>query len=69
MGLIAPTAGCLTWGGRTGTPPTHRAFVFQRPAMLRRSAAANLRYALNAAGVPRREQQPRTAELLALAGL
>jgi tungstate transport system ATP-binding protein len=69
MGLISLTAGRLTWGGRTEAPSIHRAFVFQRPAMLRRSAAANLRYALNAAGIPRREQQPRTAELLALAGL
>jgi tungstate transport system ATP-binding protein len=69
MGLIAPTAGRLSWGGRTGTPSTHRAFVFQRPAMLRRSAAANVRYALNAAGTARRERRQRTAELLALVGL
>ncbi len=29
--------------------------MFQRPAMLRRSAAGNIRYALAAAGVPRAE--------------
>jgi len=69
MGLIAPTAGRLTWGGRTEAPSLHRAFVFQRPVMLRRSAEANLRYALGAAGVSRGERRARTAELLALVGL
>ncbi len=69
MGLIAPTAGRLTWGGRTDAPLTRRAFVFQRPAMLRRTAVANLRYALNAAGIARTERRARTAELLALVGL
>jgi tungstate transport system ATP-binding protein len=37
--------------------------------MLRRSAAGNVRYALGAAGVPRAEHDPRTANLLALVGL
>jgi tungstate transport system ATP-binding protein len=69
MGLIAPTRGRVTWGGRTGTAPTRRAIVFQRPVMLRRSAAGNLRYALKAAGVRRAERRTCTAELLALAGL
>ena len=49
--------------------PTRRAIVFQRPVMLRRSAAANIRYALAAAGVPRAERDARVAELLALVGL
>ena len=52
-GPDAPTGGRVTWGGREHAPPTRRAIVFQRPAMLRRSAAANVRYALAAAGVPR----------------
>lgn len=69
MGLIAPTRGRVTWGGRTGVPPVRRAIVFQRPVMLRRSAAGNLHYALAAAGVPRRERKTRAAELLALVGL
>ena len=46
MGLVAPTRGRITWGGRDDVPPLKRAIVFQRPAMLRRSAAANIRYAL-----------------------
>ena len=43
--------------------------MFQRPTMLRRTAAANVRYALAAAGVPRAQRQNRAAELLALVGL
>jgi tungstate transport system ATP-binding protein len=69
MGLIAPTSGRVTWAGRDDLPPERRAIVFQRPAMLRRSAAGNVRYALAAANVPRRERQQRTADLLALVGL
>ena len=69
MGLIAPTRGRVTWGGRENVPPTHRAIVFQRPVMLRRSAAANLRYALAAAGVPRAKREARVSELFALVGL
>jgi tungstate transport system ATP-binding protein len=69
MGLIEPTVGRVTWGGRTHVPPTRRAIVFQRPAMLRRSAAANIRYALSSAGVPRNQWPARTADLLGLVGL
>jgi len=69
MGLIAPTRGRVTWDGREHAAPAHRAIVFQRPVMLRRSAAANIRYALKAAGVPRAERGARTNELLALVGL
>ena len=69
MGLIPPTRGRVTWGGRTGAAPTHRAIVFQRPVMLRRSAAGNLRYALKAAGVARADRAARVDELLALVGL
>src|SRR5215470_2026778 len=53
MGLLAPSRGHVTWGGREGVPPVRRAIVFQRPVMLRRSAAGNLGYALRAAAVPR----------------
>ena len=50
MGLIPPTAGRITWSGRTAGTPDRRAIVFQRPTMLRRSAAANLDYVLATAG-------------------
>jgi tungstate transport system ATP-binding protein len=69
MGLIQPTTGRVTWGGRDDAPSDRRAFVFQRPVMLRRSVEANLRYALDAAGVARTERGTRLNELLALVGL
>ena len=69
MGLVAPTSGRVTWAGRNDLPPERRAIVFQRPAMLRRSVAGNVRYALAAANVPRSERHRRTADLLALVGL
>jgi tungstate transport system ATP-binding protein len=69
MGLVAPERGRVTWGGRENVAPIRRAIVFQRPTMFRRSADANVRYALAAAGVPRAEWRKRAAELLALVGL
>ena len=69
MGLVRPTSGRVTFGGRSDVPPLRRGIVFQRPVMLRRSAIGNLRYALAAAGVPRAERGKRADELLALVGL
>ncbi len=69
MGLIRVTRGRISWGGRDASPPDRRAILFQRPTMLRRSTAGNVRYALAAAGVPRAARNERTAELLALVGL
>ena len=69
MGLISPSAGGVTWGGRADRAPERRAMVFQRPVMLRRSAVANVRYALAQAGVPRRLRAARSIELLDRVGL
>jgi len=69
MGLIPVTRGRITWGGREASPPERRAILFQRPVMLRRSAAGNIRYALAAAGVPRADRSARTAELIVMVGL
>ena len=69
MGLLSPTRGRVTWGERENVRPTRRAIVFQRPAMLRRSSAANIRYALAACGTPRAARNARIGELLALVGL
>jgi tungstate transport system ATP-binding protein len=69
MGLAAPTDGRISWGGRTDPTPTRRAFVFQRPVMLRRTAAANVLYALAQAGAPRAQRRERAASLLARVGL
>ena len=69
MGLLVPSRGQVSWGGRADAPPERRAILFQRPAMLRRSAAGNLRYALAAAHSPRAERRTRVSELLDLVGL
>ena len=69
MGLVAPSQGRITWGGREDVPPTRRAIVFQRPAMLRRSASGNIRYVLRASGTKRAEHKGRVGELLRLLGL
>jgi tungstate transport system ATP-binding protein len=62
MGLVAPSRGRVTWGGRA-SPGERLAMVFQRPVMLRRTAAANVAYALGA-----RDDQ-RVGELLDRVGL
>src|SRR3954463_11941268 len=43
-GLLAPTAGVIRW--RESGARRCQAMVFQRPVMLRRSALANVTYAL-----------------------
>ena len=69
MGLIRPSVGSITWGGRETVPPARRAILFQRPVMLRRSVAGNVGYALAVASVPRDQREWRTDELLSLVGL
>ncbi|MEA2978880.1 MAG: tungstate transport system ATP-binding protein [Alphaproteobacteria bacterium] len=69
MGLIEPTGGQVTWGGRSAVPPTRRAIVFQRPVMLRRTAAANVEYALAVAGVSRGLWPGRIEDLFNIVGL
>src|SRR5262249_22666114 len=69
MGLVPLSGGSISWGGRENASPERRAITFQRPAMLRRSACANVRYALRAAGVPRAQRHTRAAELLSMVGL
>ncbi|MBI5260763.1 MAG: ATP-binding cassette domain-containing protein [Bradyrhizobium sp.] len=69
MGLVAPTSGRISWGGRTDHAPVRRAIVFQRPAMLRRSVAANVAYGLAQAGTLRGERAQRVAFLLERVGL
>src|SRR5674476_1658948 len=61
MGLEAPSAGRVTWGGRADRAMTRRAILFQRPVMLRRTTAANVAYALAQAGAPRHQRAQRVA--------
>ncbi len=69
-GLIQPTAGAITWAGAPcGDVRRAQAMVFQQPVMLRRSAAANIAYALSLRGRPRDEQRARIDDVLARTGL
>jgi tungstate transport system ATP-binding protein len=67
-GLLRPTRGEITWGGKPAQPAA-QAMVFQRPVLLRRSALANIEYALDLAGVPRAERTHRAIAALARVGL
>lgn len=69
MGMLPPTAGRVTWGGRVTTTGDRRAIVFQRPVMLRRSVTANIAFALRHTATARRDQPGRAAALLDLVGL
>jgi tungstate transport system ATP-binding protein len=73
-GLLAPTAGSVRWGNGAGPLPAEavrrrQAMVFQKPVMLRRSALANVTYALAAVGVPWRERRRRAERALDQFGL
>jgi tungstate transport system ATP-binding protein len=63
-GLIAPTTGTVSWHR-----PVRQAMVFQRPVMLRRSALANVRYALAVSGMPEPERTKLASSALARVGL
>ena len=67
-GLIPPSGGSIKWGDATSRP-FGQAMVFQRPVMLRRSAAENVRYALDLAGVRGADADARIDEALDEVGL
>jgi tungstate transport system ATP-binding protein len=67
-GLVAPSAGSIRWGASV-VRPQGQAMVFQRPVMLRRSAAENIRYALDLAGIRGGEADARIVEALDEVGL
>jgi tungstate transport system ATP-binding protein len=69
-GLLRPTAGRIRWASDDpARVRREQAFVFQRPVLLRRSASANVAYALAVAGVPRAERGDRVAAALEQVGL
>ena len=67
MGLLQPTQGRITFAGRPACAGRRRAFVFQKPVMLRRSVAGNVAYALKMAGQPM--TSARVQQLLEQVGL
>jgi tungstate transport system ATP-binding protein len=69
-GLLRPTSGTIAWR----EPDAERArrgqaMVFQRPVMLRRSALANILYALELARVPAAEREVQAMNALREVGL
>ncbi len=72
-GLISPSAGSIVWLGEGAALPgairQRQAMVFQRPVLLRRSAGANVDYALALRGLGRRIRRERVAEALDRVGL
>jgi tungstate transport system ATP-binding protein len=69
-GLLQPTSGRIGWSGTEVRGSRRRqAMVFQRPVLLRRSALANVEYALKLAGVPRAEREGQALEALESVGL
>jgi len=66
-GLIEPTRGRVSWADSEAAD--RQAMVFQRPVMLRRSALANVAYALGVRGIARAERRARAMEALESAGL
>jgi tungstate transport system ATP-binding protein len=69
-GLLQPTSGTITWSApELPGEPRRQAMVFQRPVLLRRSALANIAYALAVAGVPAKLREARAREALQKVGL
>jgi len=69
-GLLAPSSGAVLWREQGAkTLRRRQAMVFQRPVMLRRSALANVVYALRAAGTARDECEAQAIEALDSVGL
>jgi tungstate transport system ATP-binding protein len=69
-GLLPPTSGAVVWNqSGAGRIRRGQAMVFQRPVLLRRSALANIVYALALARVPAAEREAQAMEALREVGL
>jgi tungstate transport system ATP-binding protein len=69
-GLLQPTSGAIRWSESDEQSLRRRqAMVFQRPVMLRRSALANVAYALELAGVSAAEREHQALAALEEVGL
>lgn len=69
-GLLKPASGIIAWHGSNAEETAkHQAMVFQNPVTLRRSAAANVDYALAIRKVPRAKRRELVESALKRAGL
>jgi tungstate transport system ATP-binding protein len=69
-GLLKPTSGRIVWNSpEVPDAPRRQAMVFQRPVMLRRSALANVIYALKCSGVLAQWRRERAFAALERVGL
>jgi len=69
-GLLRPTSGQIAWQSRDAERVRRgQAMVFQRPVLLRRSALANIMYALELARVPAAERERQAMDALREVGL
>ena len=68
-GLLAPTSGSIRWNALEPSRPRRQAMVFQRPVLLRRSALANVEYALKLSGLDADLRRERARDALRTVGL
>jgi len=69
-GLLDPTSGHVCWNAPDPLhAPRRQAMVFQRPVLLRRSALANVVYALKCSGLPEPVRSVRALHMLSHVGL
>jgi tungstate transport system ATP-binding protein len=69
-GLLHPTSGTIRWSSpEPPDGPRRQAMVFQRPVLLRRTALANVAFALAIGGVSRAQRLPRALDALRRVGL
>jgi tungstate transport system ATP-binding protein len=69
-GLLEPSSGSVCWlGAGAAAAALRQAMVFERPVLLRRSAAANVDYALALRGMSRAARRSRVEEVLESTGL
>lgn len=67
-GMVRPASGTIAWEGASSRPRS-QAMVFQRPVMLRRSARANIEYALAVNGTPKQARRGLAESALERVGL
>ena len=69
-GLLSPTTGTVRWASGSSRQQRQRqAMVFQKPVLFRRSARANVEYALSVRGVAKKDVRQRADDALAATGL